>query len=57
MNTFATPSSAPSALSDREFEFQPKDFAKVRSLIYARAGINLHEGKQAMVYKIGRAHV
>jgi len=50
MNTFASPSSAPSALSDREFEFLPRDFAKVRTLIYARAGINLHEGKQAMVY-------
>jgi chemotaxis protein methyltransferase CheR len=35
---------------DREFDFQPKDFARVRSLIYARAGISLHEGKQAMVY-------
>jgi chemotaxis protein methyltransferase CheR len=35
---------------DREFDFQPKDFARVRALIYARAGISLHEGKQAMVY-------
>lgn len=35
---------------DREFDFQPRDFERVRSLIYARAGISLHEGKQAMVY-------
>ncbi|MEY4764701.1 MAG: hypothetical protein RI907_1374 [Pseudomonadota bacterium] len=50
MNTFANPSASTNALSDREFEFQPRDFARVRSLIYERAGINLHEGKQAMVY-------
>ena len=36
--------------TDREFDFQPRDFARVRSLIYARAGISLHDGKQAMVY-------
>jgi chemotaxis protein methyltransferase CheR len=35
---------------DREFAFQPRDFARVRTLIYERAGISLHEGKQAMVY-------
>lgn len=39
-----------SALNDREFEFHPRDFARVRALIYERAGISLHEGKQAMVY-------
>ena len=38
------------ALNDREFEFHPRDFARVRALIYERAGISLHEGKQAMVY-------
>jgi chemotaxis protein methyltransferase CheR len=37
-------------LNDREFEFHPRDFARVRALIYDRAGISLHEGKQAMVY-------
>jgi chemotaxis protein methyltransferase CheR len=33
-----------------EFSFDSKDFERVRSLIYARAGISLHAGKQAMVY-------
>jgi chemotaxis protein methyltransferase CheR len=37
-------------VTDREFEFQARDFARVRTLIYERAGISLHEGKQAMVY-------
>jgi chemotaxis protein methyltransferase CheR len=36
--------------TDREFAFGAGDFARVRSLIYQRAGISLHEGKQAMVY-------
>ncbi len=35
---------------DREFNFSPKDFERVRTLIYQHAGIHLHEGKQAMVY-------
>jgi len=39
-----------SLVSDREFSFNTKDFARVRALIYQRAGISLHEGKQAMVY-------
>jgi chemotaxis protein methyltransferase CheR len=34
----------------REFAFDPRDFARVRELIYQRAGISLHEHKQAMVY-------
>jgi chemotaxis protein methyltransferase CheR len=34
----------------REFSFDTRDFERVRKLIYARAGINLQEGKQAMVY-------
>lgn len=38
------------AVADREFEFHARDFARVRALIYERAGISLHEGKQAMVY-------
>ena len=33
-----------------EFSFDARDFERVRSLIYARAGISLHSGKQAMVY-------
>ncbi|MES2183526.1 MAG: CheR family methyltransferase [Pseudomonadota bacterium] len=34
----------------REFVWTDADFSRVRSLIYQRAGINLHEGKHAMVY-------
>lgn len=34
----------------REFSFDQRDFARVRQLIYQRAGISLHEHKQAMVY-------
>ena len=34
----------------REFSFDTRDFERVRKLIYERAGINLQEGKQAMVY-------
>jgi chemotaxis protein methyltransferase CheR len=37
-------------VADREFDFHARDFARVRTLIYERAGISLHEGKQAMVY-------
>jgi chemotaxis protein methyltransferase CheR len=33
-----------------EFAFSNADFERVRKLIYGRAGISLHEGKQAMVY-------
>jgi chemotaxis protein methyltransferase CheR len=33
-----------------EFSFDSRDFERVRSLIYERAGISLHAGKQAMVY-------
>lgn len=45
--------SPPAAASDRidaEFAFGSADFERVRSLIYQRAGISLHAGKQAMVY-------
>ncbi len=35
---------------DAEFPFDHRDFERVRSLIYQRAGISLHAGKQAMVY-------
>lgn len=33
-----------------EFSFSAEDFDRVRALIYRRAGISLHAGKQAMVY-------
>ncbi|MBP6775909.1 MAG: chemotaxis protein CheR [Piscinibacter sp.] len=36
--------------SGAEFAFDGADFERVRGLIYRRAGINLHAGKQAMVY-------
>ena len=32
------------------FEFTPRDFARVRTLIYRQAGISLSEAKQEMVY-------
>ena len=32
------------------FDFSSRDFARVRSLIYSKAGISLGEGKQEMVY-------
>lgn len=41
---------APAAVHAREFMFEKRDFERVRKLIYARAGISLHEGKQNMVY-------
>ena len=34
----------------REFLWTDSDFVKVQGLIYKRAGINLHDGKHAMVY-------
>jgi chemotaxis protein methyltransferase CheR len=34
----------------QEFHLTPGDFERVRQLIYQRAGISLHTGKQAMVY-------
>jgi chemotaxis protein methyltransferase CheR len=40
---------APSA-SEQEFTLTAAEFDRVRELIYQRAGISLHEGKQAMVY-------
>jgi chemotaxis protein methyltransferase CheR len=36
--------------ADQEFVFGSADFERVRQLIYQRAGISLHAGKQAMVY-------
>jgi chemotaxis protein methyltransferase CheR len=37
-------------LQGREFEWTDADFDRVQALIYKRAGINLHDGKHAMVY-------
>ncbi len=49
--TAATPRPAAAALAaDQEFSFSTADFERVRELIYQRAGISLHAGKQAMVY-------
>ena len=43
---------APTSLdiNDPEFTLAPADFERIRQLIYQRAGISLHAGKQAMVY-------
>lgn len=43
---------APKAQPDnsRIFEFTPRDYARVRALIYKQAGISLSESKQEMVY-------
>ena len=37
-------------VTEAEFSFSAADFERVRELIYQRAGISLHAGKQAMVY-------
>ncbi len=37
-------------VTDQEFALSAADFERVRKLIYQRAGISLHAGKQAMVY-------
>src|SRR4249919_1119488 len=44
------PLPAPAGEVNGEFSFDERDFERVRSLIYKRAGISLHAGKQAMVY-------
>ena len=46
--TYALP--PPNNLAEQEFTLTPADFERVRQLIYQRAGISLHAGKQAMVY-------
>ena len=38
------------ALAAQEFVLSKADFERIRQLIYQRAGISLHAGKQAMVY-------
>jgi chemotaxis protein methyltransferase CheR len=40
----------PGAETDQDFKLTSADFERVRKLIYQRAGISLHAGKQAMVY-------
>ena len=42
--------SVASSQVEQQFQLTPSDFERIRRLIYARAGISLHEGKQAMVY-------
>ena len=37
-------------VTEQEFTLTSADFERVRQLIYQRAGISLHAGKQAMVY-------
>ncbi len=37
-------------VTDQEFALSGADFERIRQLIYQRAGISLHAGKQAMVY-------
>jgi len=44
------PSPGDSDHTGAEFSFDARDFERVRALIYQRAGISLHTGKQAMVY-------
>jgi chemotaxis protein methyltransferase CheR len=46
----AAPAPASQLEGNGEFSFDARDFERVRSLIYARAGISLNAGKQAMVY-------
>jgi chemotaxis protein methyltransferase CheR len=38
------------AAAAREYAFSPRDFERVRRLIYTRAGISLNDSKQNMVY-------
>ncbi|MGN6704319.1 MAG: CheR family methyltransferase [Burkholderiaceae bacterium] len=38
------------AEAQKEFAFTPRDFERIRALIYQRAGISLAAGKQEMVY-------
>lgn len=40
----------PMDLAEPEFTLSTADFDRIRQLIYQRAGISLHAGKQAMVY-------
>ena len=49
-NRTAAAAPATPLAADQEFAFSAADFDRVRELIYQRAGISLHAGKQAMVY-------
>jgi chemotaxis protein methyltransferase CheR len=44
------PAPLPPDLTEPEFTLAAADFERIRELIYERAGISLHAGKQAMVY-------
>ena len=46
----SAPTRTASPGTDQEFTLSAADFTRFRQLIYQRAGISLHEGKQAMVY-------
>jgi chemotaxis protein methyltransferase CheR len=50
MNALLSSRDTPDQARDAEFDFGTADFERVRRLIYQRAGISLHAGKQAMVY-------
>ena len=41
---------SPANVTEQEFTLGAADFERIRQLIYQRAGISLHSGKQAMVY-------
>ncbi len=46
----AAPAGAGPLEQGREFIWTDADFSRVQALIYQHAGINLHDGKHAMVY-------
>ncbi|MBO1111116.1 CheR family methyltransferase [Bordetella petrii] len=46
----ASPGASASFPAERQFEFREADFARVRRMIHARAGISLGEHKREMVY-------
>ena len=50
MNAAQSSAKAQDQEREKEFSFDAADFERVRKLIYQRAGISLHQGKQAMVY-------
>ncbi len=50
MNAVNASNAANAGLSEPEFTLSAADFERIRQLIYQRAGISLHAGKQAMVY-------
>ena len=49
VNGGAVPNDGPSE-QGREFVWSNADFTRIKSLIYKKAGISLHDGKHAMVY-------